>query len=117
MKPTKISVSKAQAVLTIVWDDGGESRYPLSGLRAACPCAECKGGHENMGEPGSPSLLEAPLKPGQSASLERVDLVGNYAIQPLWDDGHAYGIYSWKYLQELCPPEVGAPPAAALKKE
>jgi len=110
LKPAKISVSKSEAVLHITWENETESRLPLAGLRAACPCAECKGGHENMGQPGSPSLMKTTLKPGQSASLERVELVGNYAIQMVWGDGHAYGIYSWAYLQDLCPP-------VPLKKE
>lgn len=29
--------------------------------------------------------------------------VGNYAIQPVWSDGHSYGIFSWEYLRQLCP--------------
>ena len=35
--------------------------------------------------------------------LERVDSVGNYAIQLAWKDGHSFGIYTWEYLRELCP--------------
>jgi DUF971 family protein len=48
-------------------------------------------------------MLEVPLQQGQSAELERVETVGNYALQPVWKDGHSYGIYSWDYLRELCP--------------
>jgi DUF971 family protein len=29
------------------------------------------------------------------------ELVGGYAIQPAWADGHASGIYSFAYLQTL----------------
>jgi DUF971 family protein len=27
--------------------------------------------------------------------------VGHYAVQPVFSDGHASGIYSWSYLYEL----------------
>lgn len=33
-------------------------------------------------------------------------LVGNYALQFAWDDGHHTGIYTWEYLKRLCPPEA-----------
>jgi DUF971 family protein len=28
--------------------------------------------------------------------------VGNYALQLTWGDGHATGIYSFRYLRTLC---------------
>jgi DUF971 family protein len=103
MKPASIEASRSKGELVIVWDDGHRSTYPLRGLRAACPCAECRGGHENMSAEPSPSDLERPLAPGQSAELDSVEAVGNYALQPRWKDGHAYGIYTWGYLRRLCP--------------
>ena len=33
---------------------------------------------------------------------ERIDPVGSYAIQIRWSDGHDTGLYSWRYLYELC---------------
>ena len=105
-KPKKISASHSQGVLSIEWDDGHFSVYPFAGLRAACPCAECRGGHANMGQPGSADLLEIPLQPVQSAELEKLEKVGNYALQITWKDGHSFGIYSWDYLRELCPCDV-----------
>ncbi len=103
MTPKHIAVSRSRRVLIIDWEDDHRSEYPLEGLRAACPCAECRGGHEGMGEPGSPELLSQPLREGQSAELESLEMVGNYALQPVWSDGHSYGIYSWSYLRALCP--------------
>jgi DUF971 family protein len=75
--PKKIQVSKSKATLNIEWEDGAESEYPLAGLRSR----------------GSPDLLLIPLEDGRSTVLERVDLVGNYAIQLVWGDGHSYGIF------------------------
>ena len=34
-------------------------------------------------------------------SITGIEPVGNYAIKPLFDDGHDTGIYSWSYLYEL----------------
>jgi DUF971 family protein len=35
-------------------------------------------------------------------------MIGNYGVQPVWDDGHHTGIYTWEYLLRLCPPESAA---------
>ena len=102
-RPSNVTASRSRSLLIIDWEDGHHSEYPLAGLRAACPCAECKGGHANMGEPGSPDLLKIPVQSIQAAELVGLEGVGNYAIQPLWKDGHNYGIYNWEYLRQLCP--------------
>ena len=107
MRPLGVAASRSRGVLTIDWDDGSHCELPLRGLRAACPCAECRGGHEGMGGPGSPELLDQPLRDGWSAELKSIEGVGHYALQPTWADGHSYGIYSWEYLRQLCP--GGAP--------
>ena len=109
MKPSRIAVSRSRGLLIVDWEDGHHSEYPLTGLRAACPCAECRGGHAGMGAPGSPDMLEIPLRPAQSAELVSLEMVGNYALQPLWKDGHGYGIFSWGYLRALCPCGEHAP--------
>jgi DUF971 family protein len=103
MKPTQIHASRSQGALTIDWEDGHRSVYPLAGLRAACPCAECRGGHEGMGVTPTPGMMDRPLAAGQSAELEELVGVGNYALQPLWKDGHGYGIYTWGFLRQICP--------------
>ncbi|MEE9216102.1 MAG: DUF971 domain-containing protein [Anaerolineales bacterium] len=102
-RPSKISASRSQGLLIIEWEDGHHSEYPLAGLRAACPCAECRGGHEGMGKSGNPDMLEIPLAPAGSIELNSMEGVGNYALQLVWKDGHAYGIYTWEYLRQLCP--------------
>jgi DUF971 family protein len=111
MRPSRVAASRSRGVLILDWDDGTRSEIPLRGLRVACPCAECRGGHAAMGGPGSPDMLERPLPAGWSAELQSVEAVGNYALQPVWSDGHSYGIYSWEYLRELSP--GGLPGGAA----
>ena len=100
--PSTINLNKAEGWLEIKWTDGTNCQYPLSHLREACPCVECRGGHQNMGMEHAPeNLLE--LTPARSYTITEIHPVGNYAIQPVWDDGHSTGIYTWEYLYKLCP--------------
>lgn len=82
--------------LAIKWEDNSESFISLEQLRRACPCAGCKGEMDVMGnvykEP------ETPLSPA-SFELRQLNPVGGYAIQPVWNDGHSTGIYSFDYLR------------------
>ena len=43
------------------------------------------------------------LKPSRSYKMTALDPVGNYALQPTWDDGHHTGIYTWQYLRKITP--------------
>ncbi len=107
MKPTPkgITLNKTEGYLEIVWNiDDEVSQYPLPQLREACPCVECRGGHAYMTPQYDPdNLLTIPLTPARSYGVAALDLVGNYAIQPTWDDGHQTGIYTWEYLYKLRP--------------
>ncbi len=102
-KPSSITLIRHKSLLKISWDNGREGEYPLAGLRAACPCAECRQKEDQRGDTISPKLLERPLQPGMSAGIRSIEKVGNYALRLIWDDGHAHGIYSWDYLYALCP--------------
>ncbi len=84
--------------LAIKWDDGAESFIPLDRLRRYCPCAGCRGETDIMG-----NLYRNPDEPlsPEAFRLLRIDRIGGYAIQPVWGDGHATGIYSYDYLKRL----------------
>jgi DUF971 family protein len=56
-----------------------------------------------MGAPPDPAVFD--LTPAQGYELVGADLVGNYALQPIWADGHKFGIYTWDFLRGLCPCE------------
>ncbi len=60
-KPTNITVNKKTREFTVNWDDGHVSVYPFSLLRAGCPCASCRGGHENMHSEPGPDVFEQDL--------------------------------------------------------
>ena len=103
MKPTSITANRLEKQLIVVWDDGHTSLYSFSLLRAGCPCAECRGGHDRMSDTPDPAVFNANLPDSSSTRLKTILPVGSYAITPIWEDGHEYGIYMWGYLRRLCP--------------
>ena len=104
-KPTAIDANKTKKELSLTWDDGHISTYTFSLLRAACPCAECRGGHENMGGEPAPEVFDTPITDTKETRLKDVVATGAYGISILWEDGHDYGIYNWRFLRALCPCE------------
>ncbi len=104
VRPKAITLNKTEGYLEITWNDDLVCQYPLSHLREACPCVECRGGHQYMGQQYDPDNL-LKLTPKRSYSVTDLAMVGNYALQPTWDDGHHTGIYTWDYLKRLCPAE------------
>jgi DUF971 family protein len=93
--PVEIDKREGREV-QIVWDDGHVSVYPNTELRWRCSCASCvdEWSRERHLER---SLVAADVQPTW------MGLVGNYAIQIRWSDGHSTGIYSFDYLREICP--------------
>ncbi len=102
-RPVNITANREALEMTITWGDGHESRYPFSLLRAACPCAQCRGGHENMKSEPDPEVFSVALVDTPATRLVTVKPTGAYAITIVWDDGHDYGIYNWHFLRALCP--------------
>jgi len=105
IRATGVKADRNERVLTITWSDGKACRYSFAGLRAICPCVECKGGHENMGAPPDVALLRSAQN--DDLNLESVEAVGSYALQFIWSDGHWTGIYTWEYLRQACGEEKG----------
>lgn len=84
--------------LAVKWNDGSASFIPLEKLRQCCPCASCRGEADVLGNVHKNP--EPPL-PRAAFELVRVAAVGGYAIQAVWADGHATGIYSFDYLRRI----------------
>ncbi len=101
VRPTGVTADRNERVLIINWSDGRSSRLSFAGLRAVCPCVECKGGHDNMG--GPPDLDVMRSAKDDDLNLESVEAVGSYALQFQWSDGHWTGIYTWEYLRLADP--------------
>ena len=88
--------------LAIKWAGGTESYLKIETLRRHCPCAGCKGETDIMGN--LYKNPDQPLKP-ESFRLVRLAMVGGYAIQPLWADGHGTGLFSFDYLKAVADAE------------
>jgi DUF971 family protein len=83
--------------LALAFDDGEELYLPLDLLRRACPCAACQ---------GEPDALGRVLRPVQQIGprgfeLLKSEVIGGYAIQLFWADGHSTGLYTFDYLRRL----------------
>jgi DUF971 family protein len=83
--------------LAIAWSDGTESFLRLEAMRYACPCAGCGGEPDVLGNIERPDVTYTP----ESFQLRGYQVVGGYALQPNWGDGHGTGLYSFPYLQRL----------------
>lgn len=93
-EPAKIKKLSSQELM-ILWRDGHESRYVGPVLRGLCPCASCQ--DEDTGQ-----RLILPMHISDSLEFNKIELVGHYALQFEWSDGHRTGIYSFDRLRELC---------------
>jgi DUF971 family protein len=94
--PTKLQLKRDEK-LTIHWSDEQTTELPIRDLRRACPCASCK---ELRQQQAKSRLVVMKASDGPVAVAE-AKLVGNYAINITWTDGHASGIYSFDYLRGL----------------
>jgi DUF971 family protein len=101
--PTGVTANRQTRALMVSWSDGHTSVYPFSLLRHACPCAECRGGHEKMRSEPDPGVFSLPEEDSPATRMRSLEAVGAYAITIEWEDGHHYGIYNWRYLRALCP--------------
>ena len=88
------------------WNDGHVSHYNFVYLRDACPCAMCNEEREKADRrPGDPVAAAPGTLPMFKAAAKPVSAegVGKYAIKFMWNDNHDLGLYSWKFLREICP--------------
>jgi Uncharacterized protein conserved in bacteria len=93
IEPTQI-IEESESEITIHWSNGEQSSYRAPALRRACPCASCV--NEWTGE----KILDDAKVP-DDLTIENTSLVGRYALNFRFSDGHETGIYSFKYLREL----------------
>jgi DUF971 family protein len=94
IEPREI-LQESDATVRITWADGRVCNYEAARLRRACPCAQCV--NEWTGE--------RTLKPeaiSEEVEIGDLTIVGRYALNFRWSDGHETGIYSFQYLRDLC---------------
>ena len=93
-----LQIKKEDNKLVIKWNNNETSEITLQKLRDECPCVSCKG-ESVMFESYIP--IKSPFKPAGFYEIEKIESVGNYAIQIFWKDKHNTGIYSWDVLEKI----------------
>jgi len=83
--------------LLIDWKDGKHSEFSLAQLRRVCPCAACRTEREQQGSNPLRILKADPT----GVRVVSARLVGTYAIQFDWSDGHNTGIFDFRFLRSL----------------
>jgi DUF971 family protein len=96
MYPTQIK--KEDNKLIIKWSNDETQELTLQQLRDGCPCVNCKG-ETVLFESYIP--IKTPFKPSGFYEIDKIEAVGNYAVQIKWKDGHDTGIYSWDVLRAI----------------
>lgn len=91
-KLSEICLHQKSRCLEIKFEDGENFSLPYEYLRVHSPSAEVQGHGPGQG------VLQVGK---EDVTITQVMPVGNYAIQPEFDDGHDTGIYSWDTLYDL----------------
>jgi len=90
--PEAITLHGQSRVLEVGFSDGSVFRIPFELMRIYSPSAEVQG-HG----PGQEVLQTGK----REVDIEALEPVGNYAVKPVFSDGHDTGIFSWDYLYFL----------------
>lgn len=98
----KIMTSPEQIALmgtevAIRWADGTESYLPMSFLREKSPSADNMGETDLLGNRyGGDGMAKYP-----GVTVRGWNLVGGYAVQFHFSDGHNTGLFTYDYLKKL----------------
>lgn len=87
-------VEESDSEISIKWSDDAETRYDAATLRRSCPCAGCINewtGEKMLDDKGISDDL----------TINHVSIVGRYALNFHFSDGHDTGIFSFAYLRKL----------------
>ena len=90
--PTEIKLHQKSRIFEVSFPDGERFELPYEFLRVFTPSAEARG-HG----PGQEVLQVGK----RDITIDRIEAVGNYAIRPVFSDGHDSGLYSWDVLYNL----------------
>lgn len=93
IEPTQI-IEESDREISVTWTDGEETKYTAAELRRACPCAGC------INEWTGKKTLAAETIP-DGLVFNHISIVGRYALNFHFSDGHDTGIFSFQYLRSL----------------
>jgi DUF971 family protein len=90
--PESLTVHGASRVLEVGFSDGKQFRIPFELMRVYSPSAEV------MGHGPGQEVLQTGKR---EVDILQLEPVGNYAVKPVFSDGHESGIFTWDYLYHL----------------
>ncbi len=121
LTPKRLDLKRDER-LSIDWSDGSATTATVSLLRQLCPCAMCKIAREGVDphqlfRPATPEEAEQAERPKpkkmklnvvppslakeERVTVEKAEMIGNYAIKLHFTDGHSSGIFTWSYLRDI----------------
>jgi DUF971 family protein len=93
--PEKIALLGPE--VAILWQDGTENYYPMEFLREKSPSADNMGETDLLGNRyGGDGTAKFP-----GVMVKGWNMVGGYAVQFHFSDGHNTGLFSYDYLKQL----------------
>jgi len=90
--PVALTVHSQSRVLEIAFSDGAQFKIPFELMRVYSPSAEVQG-HG----PGQEILQTGK----REVNVVELEPIGNYAVKPIFSDGHESGLFTWDYLYHL----------------
>ena len=90
--PTDIKLHQLSNILEISFDNGSNFQLPCEYLRVYTPSAEA------VGHGPGQEVLQINK---EDVGILEIKPIGNYAISPVFSDGHNSGIYTWDLLYKL----------------
>jgi DUF971 family protein len=83
--------------IAVRWSDGAETFYSMELLRAASPSAENTGERDLLGR----KFGGTDQKSFPGVTVKRWRVIGNYAVQFDFSDGHDTGLFGFDYLRKI----------------
>ena len=93
IEPLQI-IEDSDSSISIKWSDDSETTYTAPQLRRSCPCASCV--NEWTGEK---MLRDESV--ADDLKFDHISIVGRYALNFHFTDGHDTGIFSFVFLRGL----------------
>ena len=90
--PTALTVHNQSRLLEIAFSDGARFKIPFELMRIYSPSAEVQG-HG----PGQEVLQTGK----REVNVVELEPIGNYAVKPVFSDGHESGLFTWDLLYHL----------------
>jgi DUF971 family protein len=94
VQPVRIDQYSSTEML-IEWNTSERFALPFRELRFLCPCALCLDEHT-----GRRKIQRSEVREDVRPAF--VQVVGRYALQVTWVDGHEAGVYHFDFLHDLC---------------